>query len=84
MDEIEGFFFFLTYDLIERHSKSRQIEMAPENLATPATQIGGLGGAPSPRGAHMPYIGTYTGGPGTSGVEGGGRRGSGNPRPHPP
>jgi len=69
-------FFFFSYDPIERHSKSRQIEMAPENLATPATRIGGLGGAPSPRGANMPYTGTYTGGPGTSGVEGGGPRGS--------
>ena len=70
----KAFFFFLAYDLIEHHSKSRQIEMASENLATPATQIGGLGGAPSPRGAHMPYIGGsgYLGGRGgwTTGVQG--------------
>ena len=62
MDEIEGFFFFFfAYDLIKHRSKSRQIEMAPENLATPAAQIGGLGGTPSPREAHMPYTSTYTG-----------------------
>ena len=85
MDNIPVFFFFFfTYDLIRRRSKSRQIEMAPENLATPATQIGGLGGAPSPREAHKPYTCTYTGGPGTSGVEGGGRQGSRGPRPPPP
>ena len=82
--KLKAFFFFFAYDLIEHHSKSRQIEMAPENLATPATQTGGLGGAPSPRGAHMPYTSTYRGGSGTPGVEGGGRRGSRTPRPPPP